>query len=278
MIYIQSVGGLGNQLFQIAFAHNLIERYPEEQILIFKDKYHGTERFNEIAILLKSCKHNIRFIHNDRLGLLLKVLDKIARHSDKSSLLISYLFRILSDNESAFDPYRKGKIYRGYFQAPNQMESAVLITGDELSNTLENMKFDIPIKENFSALHIRRGDFLENKETIGILSSKHYARKILNNSRLVISTDTYPLDENFKKSFHDALVLDPAKFSPMHTLAILSRSSVLAIANSTFSWWAGVLVKLKGNAVYGPTPWTKNVNSENEIYWEKFEWMDADYE
>ena len=278
MIYIQSVGGLGNQLFQVAFAHYLIERNPKEEVIIFKDKYHGTERVNEIATILMSCNHNIRFIRNNRLGLLLKVLDKTARHSDKSSRFISYLFRILSDNESAFDPYRKGKIYRGYFQAPNLMESAVLITGNELSNTLENMKFEIPIKEDFSALHIRRGDFLYNKETIGILSPKYYAQKIISNSKLVISTDTYPLDDKFKISFHDAFVLDPAKFSPLHTLAILSRSSVLAIANSTFSWWAGVLVKLKGNAVYGPTPWTKNTNSKNEIYWEKFEWMDADYE
>ena len=278
MIYIQSVGGLGNQLFQVAFAHNLIERYPKEEIIIFKDKYHGTERVNEIATVLKSCKHNIRIIRSNRLGLLLKVLDKTARHSDKSSRSICYLLRILSDNESAFDQSRKGKIYRGYFQAPNLMESAVLITGDELSNTLENLKFEMPMKGNFSALHIRRGDFLENKETIGILSSRYYSQKIMGNSQLVIATDTYPLDETFKKSCHDALVLDPAKFSPLHTLAILSTSSVLAIANSTFSWWAGVLVKLKGNAVYGPTPWTKNANSESEIYWEKFEWIDADYE
>lgn len=278
MIYIQSVGGLGNQLFQVAFAHYLIERYPEEKILIFKDKYHGTERVNEIATVIQSCKHNISFIRNDRLGLLLKVIDKTARYSKKSSNFICSKSRILSDNKSAFERHNKGKIYRGYFQKPNLMKSAILLTGEELKESLENLKFEIPLKCNFSALHIRRGDFLENKETIGILSSQHYTQNVLSNSKLLISTDTYPLDENFKKVFEDALVLDPTKYSPLHTLAILSESSELIIANSTFSWWAGVLVKLKGKVVYGPIPWNKNQNSESEICWREFKWMNALYE
>jgi hypothetical protein len=127
-------------------------------------------------------------------------------------------------------------------------------------------------------MHIRQGDFRTNKNIIGVLSSKYYANLKSSFNRLVIATDEHNFTTRLGEHFTDIRILDPSEASPLETLAVLGRSSELFIANSTFSWWAGVIVQLNGGKVYGPTPWNIGSDGESDICWLEFEWLPADYE
>jgi hypothetical protein len=278
VIYVQSVGGLGNQLFQVAFAHFLLQKFPGEKVTLFRDKYHQTGRSNEIENILEHCQHHIQFTNGNYLGLLLKILDKVSKHSPSLYQLFSGVLRVNSDDKSAFRSNKKSLVYRGYFQSPNLMRAEIFTTGYELSLLAAKLNLDSPFRSDFTAMHIRQGDFRTNKNIIGVLSSKYYANLKSSFNRLVIATDEHNFTTRLGEHFTDIRILDPSEASPLETLAVLGRSSELFIANSTFSWWAGVIVQLNGGKVYGPTPWNIGSDGESDICWLEFEWLPADYE
>ena len=278
MIYVQSVGGLGNQLFQVAFAHFLLQKFPSEKVTLFRDKFHETGRSNEIQNILEHCQHHIQFTTGNFLGLSLKILDKVSKLSPSLYQLLSRTLRISSDDNSAFDSNKKSFIYRGYFQAPNLMSDEIFLTGHELLHLLAVLNQERPFQLDFTAMHIRRGDFRTNKDTIGVLSSKYYANIKTSFDRLVIASDEYNLSTSLGDRFAETRILDPSDVSPLETLAILGNSSELFIANSTFSWWAGVIVRINGGKVFGPTPWNIVEDGESGICWLEYEWLPADYE
>ena len=278
MIFVQSVGGLGNQLFQLAFAHHLLEKYPNENVTIFWDKYHDSKRNYEFDNLLVDCSHTISFRRNNLLGFFLKAIDKINRHNLKLYELISSALSIKSDDAAAFDFSQKGKIYRGFFQVPKNMKEAIYQTAFELNKFLEKSNFATPVNSKYTSIHIRRSDFQDNKETIGVLHSDYYKNIVLKIQNVIIATDTLPVPNETESLFKNAFTLTPSEYGTLHTIYLISRGSEVFIANSTFSWWAGIIAEMRKNPVYAPTPWTKKARKNANLNWEKFIYLDAIYE
>jgi hypothetical protein len=278
VIFVQSVGGLGNQLFQLAFSHHLLEIYPNEKVTIFWDKYHDSKRNYELDKLLLDCTHMISFRRNNRLGLLLKIIDKINRHNSKFYKRISIALNIKSENSTAFDFSKKGKIYRGFFQMPQDMRNAIFQTASELDRSLEKSNFTVPVNSRYTAIHLRRSDFQENKDTIGVLQTSYYRNILIKNQNVVIATDSLPIPKEMETFFKNTLTLDPKEYDTFHTIFLISRGSEVFIANSTFSWWAGVIAQMRKIPVYAPSPWTKKVMKDANLNWDQFKYLDAIYE
>ena len=101
-------------------------------------------------------------------------------------------------------------------------------------------------------LHIRRGDYVGHP-TIGVLSNLYYERAILAlksrnldwDAVWIFSDDPVAakveLENVFSADSRVHFVEPPAQSHSFESLSLMSKTSALVIANSTFSWWAAAL-------------------------------------
>jgi hypothetical protein len=101
-------------------------------------------------------------------------------------------------------------------------------------------------------IHVRRGDYVGNSE-IGTLSVSYYEAAIKElKSRGVtwdavwVFSDDVPRSQNEFKNFsaeskNFVFIEPPADSHSFESLMLMSKSSSLIIANSTYSWWAAAL-------------------------------------
>jgi len=101
-------------------------------------------------------------------------------------------------------------------------------------------------------LHFRRGDYVRHPQ-IGILSMGYYQNAILAlrakmvewDAVWVFSDDTNITQEDVRGLFPPTeklfFVKPPLESHSFESLSLMSKTSTLVIANSTFSWWAATL-------------------------------------
>ncbi len=187
------------------------------------------------------------------------------------------------DQGIRLDQLRKFQIFRGYFQDSELVNQGIESWIQELQIAISRQKTEYGLwPENlnpYMAFHIRRGDYVENSSTIGVLSLKYYEKLRIKKIPLYVSSD----DEEVRKIFPETIPLransEHQQTGPWLDFILLSESSVLATANSTFSWWAGILVLRKGGRVIAPSPWNKVVTlSDNYLRWEGFEYANSLFE
>jgi len=117
-------------------------------------------------------------------------------------------------------------------------------------------------------LHVRLGDFFYHK-AIGVLSETYYQEAIKSfpeNFHFYVVTDD---EANFYKHFHNLsinVVVNPVTNDDFETFKLLVNSKNLIIANSTFSYWAGIFsCMIDGqNKVIAPYPW-RHDQAKDEI-------------
>lgn len=285
MIIIRLTGGLGNQLFQYAFARSLSYNL-------------GTELFLDISIFShsKKPKHII-------FGLLpfnIKGIVGYYPYVDKTSVGLSYVddvdltkyvegipfpHAIYNYNENPIDDLsdiRLPAYFQGWYQ--NQIDDGKnsLITENffKRDNKLihEDLKFTSSVSHNSQllsedmkkydsvALHIRHGDY-ENFPKFGFCTTQYYQSAIsslvqkLDNPKFYIFTeDPDWVDENLKIDFPYKII----RFNEKNNIAgrgyaellnLMSLCDHFILANSTFSWWAAFLSENKDKIIISPKPW-----------------------
>lgn len=114
-------------------------------------------------------------------------------------------------------------------------------------------------------LHIRRGDYVGNP-TIGVLSSSYYEEAILRLKDHGVDWDAVWVFSDDVIGAKNALrsvlagyskvhfVEPPAESHAFESLLLMSKTSVLVIANSTFSWWAATL-GVRSRVIVRPDKW-----------------------
>lgn len=104
------------------------------------------------------------------------------------------------------------------------------------------------------AIHIRRGDYVENTFYVDLLKTNYYqkAMEMFPNSRFLIFSD----DIEFCKS---QFIGDEFSFSEgndeLDDLNSMAGCSSQIIANSSYSWWAGFLNPNPNKIVVYPKDW-----------------------
>ena len=115
-------------------------------------------------------------------------------------------------------------------------------------------------------IHIRAGDYLGLKDSIGLLGDNYYlqsiteAREIHPNALVLIFSN----DPAYAKSRTKRWGLDKFELispetlpDPAESLVLMSRCSSIITSNSTFSLWAAKLSE-ENTAVWTPTEWRKD--------------------
>jgi hypothetical protein len=285
MIIVKLMGGLGNQMFQYAAGRCLSHLHKTELKLDLaflnadsKNKYtqrnYGLNVFNIDAGLANEL---------DLKPFLPLEKGKITRALQRK-LPILY-FKVVA-NESGhsfhkeFYSYPKHVYLNGFWQSEKYFEPVkdIILKEFTLKEKLSNENEELAGKirnSNSVSLHIRRGDYVDNKEAFdfhGSCSLEYYKEAInyLKNkstgtSLFVFSDDVAWAKDNLKVDVPVHFVdMNNPGYIDMHLMSICKHN---IIANSSFSWWAAWLNQNPDKVVVAPVKWFAKENQRTpDIY------------
>lgn len=116
-----------------------------------------------------------------------------------------------------------------------------------------------------AAIHFRRGDYMRNADfsrDIGVLDLRYYERAVTLIRERSPSAKLYIFSDDIESVARDFHPTGPHEFvrcvRPYHAhdkIRLMSMCDHIAIANSTFSWWAAWLNPSPNKIVVAPEPW-----------------------
>ena len=269
MIIVEIIGGLGNQMFQYAFAKFLSTKGYEVKIDIsaFETyKLHGGYQLSQYNIDIETAtKDECQLVYNK--NLIFKILKKFGIEPKnlvkEKSLLFNETLLNIEDN----------KYISGYFQSEKYFVSIrdalrknFLIKKKLTPYTLK-IQEQINNMQNSCSIHVRRGDYISNNVSNSIHGScdlEYYkdAIKLINQTYpntnyVVFSDDIGWVKENLV--IENALYIDNTeKRIPHEDMYLMSLCQNNIIANSSFSWWAAWLNQNETKTVIAPKRWFVN--------------------
>lgn len=270
MKIVKIKSGLGNQMFQYAFAKTLQEKTGEK-------------------ILLDTSNYDIEHLHNGfELNRLFEIdLDFATRKQVEKIATIpnSFIKKVekkfftkkthLIENEQNLDLSvfeKKGDLYfEGYWQNEKYFEpikSKINSIFDFKLNLNEKTENALKkINQKTASVHIRRGDYLlsMNKD-LNICTNKFYQdalnflqEKTQIEQFFVFSDDVEWCKNNFDFGEKNTFFVDWNKETDSwQDMFLMSKCKFNIIPNSSFSFWAAYLNQNKDKIVIAPKIWKKN--------------------
>lgn len=118
-------------------------------------------------------------------------------------------------------------------------------------------------------VHIRRGDYLNHAETIGVLDFRYFKNALdlipqNENSEFWIFSDSVDVAKDFAQfallpDIRTQIIQAPSESPDAESMLLMTLGSSLVISNSTFSWWGAYLSK-NVDLVIAPKKWFRNLN------------------
>jgi hypothetical protein len=275
-------GGLGNQLFQFAYANRIAKGTPLGFVTDIGQPSTTNQGIPELFGLLQPSEY--RFCVNIKSVLLTKILNFSLRKSSKSesSILAKgleilgslFLFRrfkrtirIQTGKGLGYfcdSKERKGTLLNGYFQSHKWMDAQYFKT-QILSIDFTDQRFLEYIKDandhRILAVHVRLGDYKLFDE-FGVLPRTYYddaiseMMKLSHFDRIWLFSNDLDLAREFIPEIYTHLVSEvPLQFTSVETLQIMRLAHCYIIGNSTFSWWGATLSLTDNASVIAPNPW-----------------------
>jgi hypothetical protein len=286
MIIIKLQGGLGNQMFQFAFAHSLNKKLGVRvkfDISWFKKQKVFTnvllgEVFNidlEIAQ-----KHEIQKIIGLRKYLLINKILCLIKFPMRT-----YVKEDKNKNQIDFTNKLDNKYFDGYWQNWNYFNDYINQLNKVFSFKAQISKDCIKWAEtikgsNSVSIHLRRGDYFNEKKNVDIfheLKTDYFNKAIKlieknhNDLKYFVFSDYINYAKNLfirKKNFY---YIDINKGSKsFRDMQLMSLSKHIIISNSTFSWWAAWLNHEKKNTIIAPKFWFKDEAIAHQYYLPKW--------
>ena len=271
MVIIRIIGGLGNQMFQYAFAKALqIKGYNVKLDISNYNEYspHGGFQLDKYSVDLETLNSSFLKVY------FFKALKKIGIFSkyyvvEKSLRFNSNYFEV---NSSCY--------LEGYFQSEkyfigirdvllNQFKFKI-----NISNYSKNVEALIKSVKHSCSIHIRRGDFGDSKNfNIHGFCDLDYYLKATSKIEEYISDIKYFIfsdDPIWVKSFID---IDNAYFvvadfekQPHEDIYLMSLCKNNIIANSSFSWWGAWLNENQNKIIIAPKIWFSDKSLQQQSY------------
>lgn len=238
------MGGLGNQMFQIAAATSLAIDNNDEAIF----------NFNACYTPLQGNPSN-------------KYKDTLFKNIKKSDVL--YYDYIHEEKSHKYEPiqYKKNILLKGYFQSEKYFvnNKKTIINLFNIEEKTENFLYE---KYNFSnykyvSVHIRRGDYLKFSNIHPTCSIDYYLKAMQhfdNYKFLFVSDDIAWVKENFKNNNY----IFSEETDEINDLILLTLCDHNIIANSTFSWWGAYLNKKSDKIIIRPNKFFGNDGPKDE--------------
>lgn len=271
MIVIKLQGGLGNQMFQYASARSLAHKLGVNLGLdltwfdnvdqVDTPRHYELDCFNISATLLKSEEY--RLIGDGSK----KVLGLIGRKLKPKLELSEYIEQHFHYNER-FLQLPDNTLLEGYFQSEKYFKRCrdIILRDFEWIEhpSVQNQEILGAIHDgNSVSLHVRRGDYISNKNankfhgTKGLdyyeLAVKEIVKQVKKPVFYVISDDPEWCQENIKIKHPVSYISHNKK--GCEDMRLMKSCKHNIIANSSFSWWAAWLNTNPDKIVVAPKQW-----------------------
>jgi hypothetical protein len=249
------IGGLGNQLFGWAAAYTLAKKLDVGLTL-------NTSQLKSRSLAIPhyiledaklSCREPSYYKCNTELA------RRIYRHLPRRAV---YFERKYSYERRFHDISRPVELH-GYFQSINYFKkekstvARVLLSEEKMTSQYDQVRRGLPKK--FISLHFRRGDYLQKTEVHPLTDRDYYNTAItylgenLVDNPIVVFTDDKSLAREFFPNLQ--IVSNSELSSPFENLLLMSKAEAIIGANSTFSLWAGILMKNPEHLRIFPKKW-----------------------
>lgn len=254
--------GLGNQMFQYAFAYALSQKSNAKVVL--DPLFWGTslrkyqlEEFH-IALTRKMVSPFWDYLLGFGLRNGRRFKERYRQHSIRKNYQLYTEKQIMHYDASVWNQTQP-TFFMGFWQTPRYFEDyyedlRMQFTMKRPLSVQAGHYMD-QIKQGISvALHIRRTDYVR-KEGNATLQFRFYEealnrlKKELGDFQLFVFTD----DKEFvKENFHLHNYILIENVSDLEEFELMKGCAHHIVANSTFSWWAAYLGENKGGIVYAP--------------------------
>lgn len=285
MKIVKIQGGLGNQMFQYAFAKSLENA--------------GHEVFFDISLYeQKIIRNGINYVHNGfELSNLFKIDYKQASIHDVKKLATlpnnllnrvrrkyftkktHYIDRIFKYTPEIFTD-TQDKYLEGYWQTEKYFDSIRdTIRRDftftqTLSEQTQKLVHILKNGDNFASIHVRRGDYLNGKMH-AVCDARYY------NNAIAYALAQSPIEKFFVFSNDIAWCKEYLHFNGVSAdyidwntgddswqdMYCMSLCPGNIIANSSFSWWAAWLNNAENKKIIAPAMWSRREIDYKDNYY-----------
>lgn len=284
MIIVKIMGGLGNQMFQYAFARKLVSCGKQVKLdLSYYDKIPQGDTVRKYELGRFKCKIEIaedKDISKYK-GFIRQIYDLIGKYTGLYTPGI-----IVEDKEFQLSDILgfDNKYLIGYWQSEKYFEDIRDILMDELSfdkeeigdENCELIREIVNASENSVSIHVRGGDYLNksNAEMFGnICTNEYYCRacdylkNLIGNVRFYLFTnDTEWVRSNRLLSGYDVKIIDwNTEDNSWIDMYLMSLCKHNIIANSSFSWWGAWLNRNPDKIVIAPSRWSNDSMIFDEV-------------
>ena len=257
MIITRLAGGLGNQMFQYAFARSLSIKYNTNlkiDLSFLKNRNMGPnftyrnyelDIFNVVEDFNSTFENCIRF-DEPHLNYSKEIVDNINRQIDKDIMIDGYWQSVKYFEESK-------SVIKSDFTFKSLVDDSSV---DKIKLMLDDIR-----STNSVMLNIRRTDFLNN-DFHGVMGLEYINKstellesKIDNPKYFIFSDDIEWCKENIK--LNNMVIVDHSykgdRFS--YYLQLMKECKNFIIPNSSFAWWSAWLSDSPNKIVIAPKKW-----------------------
>jgi hypothetical protein len=267
-------GGLGNQMFQYAFALVLDHLYGNVKLdlewIRGETAHKGYELDRHFRLRLVECSPQERQILGDTdPGPVGKAMRRL-RLTKKSHHIAP---------SAGWDPYYQSvdrdTYFSGYWQSYKYytgMEDSIRAAFDFIEPLSERNKTFLEEAEGRSLIgvHVRRGDYLTSSFLSDVCSEDYYRAALTLASEKArdplfafFSDDLDWCKDNLAVSGEASFVDWNRQDESYADMRLMTACDSLVIANSSFSWWGAWLGAREGRAVFAPPRWFGGGRSDN---------------
>lgn len=267
MIIIEIIGGLGNQMFQYAYAKSLQQKGYQVKIDIsafINYKLHGGYQLDKYQIDLPKASATELKKYAKAKG-----LTKLANYLLPKKHTHHIYASNFSFDEALLEP-EDGTYIHGYFQSPRYFSSIKNIIAGQftLKHTLSPYAIEIANQIAHSSiavsLHVRRGDYITDNNAAkvhGTCDIRYYQKAVQKitetskNSTIFVFSDDILWAKQHLDTDNTYFIESIDNRPPHEDMYLMSQCHHNIIANSSYSWWGAWLNPNPNKKVIAPKQW-----------------------
>lgn len=253
------MGGIGNQMFQIA---NTISKGLEyNKDCFFRKNSFTPMQGRDTSNYLTNIFRKLNFSNDLSYDLRINEIDW------------SYNPLIVPENKSIefYGYFQSSKNFKEYEKEIRELFEPNLEFIEEAYSKYPELKLN-----NTLSIHVRRGDCFQNPDIHPIANEKYFNRalKLIGEySHVFIFSDDKEWVKNNLNLSNSTFIEEDEDYKEIWLMSLCKNN---IIVNSTFSWWGSFLNKNKNKKVIAPSIWfgprgPKNYKDIYESYWEIIE-------
>lgn len=249
-------GGLGNQLFSYISGVYFSEKYDVKVFFETSESAHSCS--------LKELGFEGIFFNDPRFV-------KKAVQMAGAYPFLGKRFGILdySDSPSYFSPdiqIQRGAFLKGFFQNLSYINQNYIGRVSKVFDSLPVSHYVVQLENeilesNSILIHIRRGDYLQHRDTLGLLSPDYFSEASQlagagEDKRLFVLSDSPESVAGYLPEFSYTLVSANLEFGDYELMRLFRAAKTLILSNSSLSLW-GAILNERATVIY-PETWYRS--------------------